>query len=197
MTRASGLAVCLRRVLVTDRVLLPEEDPVGAIAALAARHRATAVMLREKDLPARRLVELARGLVDRVPALIVAHRPEVARETGAAGVHLGWTSPSSPAARAVLHPDAWIGVSVHSVEEGVRRVAERPDYLVLGPIRATPSKAGRIEPLGFEALERLSRSVDVPVVGIGGLGLDDEQRVLATGASGLAAIRAFLVREAT
>jgi len=184
----------LGRVLVSDRGRLPESSPVAeALLALVAQHGATSLVLREKDLSDERLLEIARDLVSRASVpVVVAHRPDVARDSGAAGVHLGWNSPSVSEARAMVGPSCVVGASVHDVGEGEERARDGADYLFLGPIRTSPKQGRDQPPLGFLPLREMAGRVDIPVVGIGGLTLEDEPAVLAAGAAGWAAIRAFL-----
>jgi len=185
----------LARVMVTNRRLLASEKELPRrFLAGARRGGATLLVLREKDLPEASLEELARGLqaeAGKLPILLSGH-PELAARAGLLGVHLGWQDPSVAAAREVLPAGSLVGISVHGVEEGLSRAREEPDYLFFGPINATPSKAGLLEPRGFEALERLCRACPLPVVAIGGLCADDEARLKEAGAAGFAAIRAFL-----
>lgn len=189
----------LRRMLVTDRRLLPPAaDLTRHVARQVRRCGATCVLLREKDLPRAELAARARELVRllEVP-LLVAHIPEAAAESGAAGVSLGWSSPTVARARECLPGAAWVGIAVHGLEEGLRRASsEHPDFMLLGPVLPTPSKEGLAEPVGLGVLEELARRVQVPVVGIGGLVAADEERVLATGAAGWAAIRGLFPEEA-
>lgn len=179
------------RVLVTSRDLVGSRPFVDAVVEQAERHDATLVVLREKDLPADRLRALAEELVAKSPVpVVVAHRPEVARDARAAGVHLGWSSPGVGEAKAMLNADALVGVSVHDVDEGVERAREGADYLFMGPVETTP-KTPPQPPIGLEPVRALAARVRIPVVAIGGLRFDDLSRVRATGAAGIAAIRAF------
>lgn len=182
----------LRRVLVTGGAAARGPDLSARIARAVAAGGATAVVLREKDLERDALVRLARDVVTAAPVpVIIAHRPAAVAPAGAAGVHLGWTSPSVSEARAQIPGDARIGVSVHSVEEGLARAAEGADYLFFGPVRATPKPHGPVTPLGYDPVASLAAAVSIPVVAIGGLGPADDDAVRGTGAAGWAAIRAF------
>ena len=188
-----------RRMLVTDRRLyggsagLPER-----VARAAARHGATAVVLREKDLPGDALRELARRLLETSPVpVIVAHDPEAAREVGAAGVHLGWTSPAPLPVRDLLGQEALVGVSVHTPQElsALEEMRGSVDYVLLGPVFPTPSKEGILPPLGLERGAAMARSSSLPVVAVGGVDLSREGELLDAGFSGVAAIRAFAPAE--
>lgn len=179
------------RVLVTARRLHGDRPFGDAVADAARRHHATLIVVREKDLDDALLTEAVGAVLDRTDVpVVVAHRPEVAAETGAAGVHLGWTSGSVAEAREKLEPHALVGVSVHDVNEGLSRAADGADYLFLGPVQATP-KSHAVAPIGWAPIEELASRVSIPVVAIGGLGLQDLVSARAAGAAGIAAIRAF------
>jgi thiamine-phosphate pyrophosphorylase len=83
-----------------------------------------------------------------------------------------------------------VGVSVHDEAEAKMREAEGFDYLVFGPIFETPSKRGLFEARGLERLGELCRELSVPVVAIGGIGLEHEVAVREAGADGVAMMRA-------
>jgi thiamine-phosphate pyrophosphorylase len=150
------------------------------------------VVLRELDLPADEQVRVAREIMSLVSCpVLVARDPEVARRAGAAGVQLGWTSPTAAQARDILGPEAIVGVSVHSIEEG-RATGPEADYLLFGPIYPTPKPHGLVFPVGVVALRKLASEVPTPVVAIGGIDLSHEPELVAAGAAGIAAIRAFM-----
>ncbi len=183
----------LSRVLVTDRTLAGQRGLVDVAAEACRRAAVTMILVRELDLPPAEQVILARRLIATVPAtVIMSRRPDLAAQAGAAGVQLGQGSPALAVAREILGPAAIIGVSVHSVDEGMLRASEGADYLVLGPILATPKKAGILPPLGFGPLRELARRTHVPVVAIGGMDAAHEHEARAAGAAGVAAIRWFM-----
>jgi thiamine-phosphate pyrophosphorylase len=183
----------LRRVLVTDRALAPEGGLLAAVTRAIERAGITMVVVRELDLPPEEQVRHARDVVSavRVPVL-VARNPALALEAGAAGVQLGWDSPSAVEARAVLGIHRIIGASVHSVDEGLQAAEAGADYLLLGPIFPTPKRHGLALPLGLEAVRKLASLTTTPVVAIGGLDASHEPEARAAGAAGIAAIRAFM-----
>jgi thiamine-phosphate pyrophosphorylase len=163
------------------------------VARAVERAGITMVILRELDLPDAEQVLLARELVSRLPVpVLVARKPELAAESGAAGVQLGWNSPSADEARAVLGEKHIIGASVHSVEEGVAAAKARVDYVTLGPIFPTPKPHGLVFPVGVEAIKALAQAIGIPIVAVGGITAENEDAILAAGASGVAAIRAFM-----
>jgi thiamine-phosphate pyrophosphorylase len=155
------------------------------------------VVVRELDLPAAEQVRLGVETARRVAVpVLMARQPLLAIEAGLAGVQLGWGSPPARDARELLGPDRIVGASVHSVDEG-RTVAEAGvDYLLLGPIYPTPKRHGLVFPLGLDAIRTLVATVRVPVVAVGGIDAAREAEVLAAGAAGIAAIRAFMAEGA-
>jgi thiamine-phosphate pyrophosphorylase len=158
---------------------------------LAVR-RPALLQLRAKDLTDARLVALARAAVGAaresgVP-LIVNDRPDIARVVGADGVHLGQDDLPPDAARAVLGPDAIIGFSTHDLDQ-VRAAAAHPiDYLALGPVFRTGSKANPDPVVGPALLARARAHTSLPLVAIGGITRANVGEVVAAGADGVAVI---------
>lgn len=157
------------------------------------------IQIREKDLDARSLVELARFAVAETRAtsarVLVNDRLDVALAANAAGVHLGEKSLPLEIVtewrRCVGRLDFLIGVSCHSLDSA--RAAERggADYIFFGPVFATPSKAAFGAPQGIERLREVSASVGIPVLAIGGVNLENARASITAGAAGIAAIRLF------
>jgi len=188
---------------VTDRRGFGLEEPEAAARLLetienAGRARVDAVQLREKDLSARTMLELARAAVDRAgqAKVLVNDRLDVALAAGAAGVHLGGESVNVADVvefRAAGRAPAGflIGRSCHSLEEAMRAERDGADYIFFGPVFATPSKARFGPPQGAGALTAVCRGVRIPVVAIGGITLENARSCIAAGAAGVAAIRLF------
>lgn len=152
------------------------------------------MQLREKDLPGLELAQLARTLLPicrrhRAP-LLINDRIDVALAVGADGVHLPSDSFTAQDARVLLGPTAWIGASTHSAEQA--RGAAGADFLVFGPIYDTPSKRAYGAPQGPAVLTEVVRSVDVPVLAIGGITTANIREVRTAGACGVAVIGALL-----
>lgn len=177
------------------------DDPCWRGAALARRVESlgrggvSAIVFREKSLDdagfRREILELERQLGERGPAIIVNERVELALEVGAAAVQLSYRSAPLAEVKTRVQGLLPVGISVHSVDEGLRRVDEGAEFLVFGPVFATPSKVGRVAVQGIPALAALCRAVSVPVVAIGGIEASEAASLRAAGAAGLAAIRPF------
>lgn len=123
--------------------------------------------------------------------IVVNDRLDVALACGAAGVHLRSDSVSPGAARTLAPPGFLIGRSVHSAAEA-REAAPDADYLIAGTVFATPSKPSGHRLLGLDGLAAIVRSVNVPVLAIGGMTVERLSEVAATGAAGVAGIGIFL-----
>jgi thiamine-phosphate pyrophosphorylase len=124
--------------------------------------------------------------------LVVNDRPGLAASYDAAGVHLGQGDMPVARAREFVGPDRVIGVSVHDVEEAVRAEAEGADYVAVGPVFGTDSKAVDIGPVGPQLVDQVMARVDVPVVAIGGINAFNVGKVVATGCTRVAVISGIL-----
>jgi thiamine-phosphate pyrophosphorylase len=196
----------LRLMLITDRQLFPagapellkavEAPPMLEAVEAALEGGVTAVQLREPDLSARELYELALPLRELTKlhgaALIVNDRIDVALAVGADAVQLGWRSLNVAAARAVAGERIKIGFSAHGLADAQRAAQEGADYLILGSVFPTPSKVGLVDVLGLEQLAAISSEIALPIVGVGGIDSGNARQVIEAGARGVAVIRAIL-----
>ncbi len=181
--------------LITDRSLT-RDLPARVTAALVGLPPGRVlVQLREKDLGGRELLALARALAAVCRAagqrLIVNDRVDVAQAAGADGVHLPAAGIPAADARRLLGPDALLGVSCHSAAE-VRRAREAgASFATVSPVYDTPSKRVYGPPVGLAVL-RAAAAQGLPVIALGGVTPARVPEVLAAGAHGVAAIRAWL-----
>jgi thiamine-phosphate pyrophosphorylase len=169
------------------------------IALAAIRGGATAVQLRMKDTPERESTALARDLQPLCRAagviLIINDRVEVALEVGADGLHVGQDDLPAPAARARLGPGPFLGVSVATVDDAIAADHAGADYLGVGAIFATGTKADAGSPVGLERIREIRRAVQVPIVGIGGVTVANAADVIRAGAQGVAVITAVTLAD--
>ncbi len=204
---------------VTERKSL---DTSGAAPNVLVKIRAAIaagvdwVQIREKDLPARELLELTRAAI-RIAAehaganatrkvatgaaplgvrILVNDRLDVALAAGAGGVHLG--SESIPVREAVrwlregnAPTDFVVGVSCHSLEEVRAAQDAGATFAFFGPVFDSPAKRVFGSPQGIARLEEVCRSVKIPVLAIGGVNEENAGLCLRSGAAGIAAIRLF------
>lgn len=151
--------------------------------------------LRMKETSRSEIEEAGRVLVALAQelgvALIINDDVSLAVKLGADGVHLGPDDMPVDEARS-LAPDLIIGASAGSVERALELQAAGADYLGVGAIyEARPSKSNASAPRGPELLRQVVKAVSVPIVGIGGITLENVAEVIAAGASGAAVIRAI------
>jgi thiamine-phosphate pyrophosphorylase len=153
------------------------------------------VQLREKDLPDRDFFFLAQEFRRRTSAagvtLIINDRVDICLVVKADGVHLGQDDLPLPKARKLLGPDYIIGASTHFYEEALQAVEEGADYINVGPVFATQTKAHVSQPVGLELFKEIQASVAVPVTVMGGIKLDNLDQVLRTGARRIAVVTAL------
>ena len=175
-------------------LITPARPDLGNFLEAAIRGGVDIVQLREKELP-RREIELAaltyRRLCDTYSALfIVNDDPELARRCDADGVHVGQDDVSAEQARELLGPDAIVGLSTHSTEQ-LAASAERPvDYVSVGPVWETPTKAGR-PGVGLELITHAAMQAPHPFFAIGGIDPTNAEQAVRAGAERLCAVRAI------
>ena len=149
------------------------------------------VQLRDKGAASGRLLDQARRIVAVAPAgasLIVNDRADVARLAGAAGVHVGQDDLPASDARRIVGGGKLVGVSTHDLEQAAAATSEPVDYLAVGPIFETSTKADAAPVVGVDGLARICEAVDRPVVAIGGVTLGALGEVFAAGAASAAVV---------
>jgi thiamine-phosphate pyrophosphorylase len=179
--------------LVTDPEMTARRGLLETVAA-AVDGGVTMVQLRYKNAPARAIIEAGRALhallAPRGIPLIVNDRVDVAHAIGAEGVHVGQDDVPPAAARAILGPDAIIGLSLTS-ENQLPTVDATVNYVGLGPVFPTGTKAYSVAALGEQKFAALRRRLSCPVVAIGGITAANAVRALAAGADGVAVVSAI------
>ncbi|MFH2007821.1 MAG: thiamine phosphate synthase [bacterium] len=185
--------------VITDRRLAPAGDLPGLLARALAELPAglVGVQLREKDLGARDLCDLAREVLTvtrRAGApLLINDRLDVALAVRADGVHLAGHSLPPREARELLGPERLLGASAHSLAEARAAQEAGCDFATFGPVFATPSKARYGPPVGLEPLrEACAELATFPLLALGGVELANASSCRAAGARGVAVIRAVL-----
>ncbi len=181
--------------VITDATLQGRFSHVE-LAELAARGGADAVQFREKrPWTARALVETAvairRALADAAVCLVVDDRVDVAIAAGARAVHLGRDDLDVATARRLLGGDALIGGTANSLVEALRVAATDVDYLGVGPVFGTGSKANPAPALGLDGFRAVVEAVEKPVIAIGSITADRVRALLDAGAYGVAVISAI------
>jgi thiamine-phosphate pyrophosphorylase len=186
----------LQAILDHDAALAAGWQPAALASALLAGG-VRFVQVRAKTLPSSQLIELCDTVVGLArpygAAAIVNDRADVALMTGAAGVHVGQDDLPVTAARQLLGPHAIIGYSTHTLEQ-VERAASLPlSYIAVGPVFSTGTKDTGYVPLGLGFVREAVQLADgKPVIGIGGVTVENAADVIAAGASGVAVIADLL-----
>lgn len=176
------------------RVQRPAADVLDAFIAAGVR----LLQLRAKSSDARSFLDLARLAVARTrgrATVIVNDRVDIAQIAGADGAHVGQDDLTPEAARQILGADAIVGLSTHDVAQVQAALAAPIDYVAIGPVFGTATKDTGYTAVGVDmvaAAAALARPHGVPVVGIGGITIDNGATVLAAGASSVCVISDLL-----
>ncbi|HEY6421316.1 MAG TPA: thiamine phosphate synthase [Candidatus Binataceae bacterium] len=179
MVLGAASRASFRLYLITDRRVVKSGDLLGACKAALEAARdyapagAVAIQLREKDMPARELYELAirlREICTTTGALLIVNdRVDIAVAAGADGVHLPFDSIGVSQARKLLDTERLIGVSTHSPPDIAGAAREGADFAVFGPVFDPLSKAPSGPGWGANGLAAACRAGRLPVYGLGGI----------------------------
>jgi thiamine-phosphate pyrophosphorylase len=181
-----ALRHALRLVYIVDPASARDGDRLDAVLGTGG----TALWLRAPGANGAETYRTARDLQTRCQAhgavLLVGDRADVALAVGARGLQLGFRSPPLKAVRPIF--PGWIGISCHSAQDLAAAAEGGADFAVLSPVFGVPDK-GR--PLGLSVFHRLVDEAPLPVVALGGIDDANVAEVRATGAIGVAVIRAL------
>jgi thiamine-phosphate diphosphorylase len=162
----------------------------AGLSAAGGARTVTILQLRAPDLGGRELEREARNLVSASPLpVLVSSRCDVALAVDAAGVNLPECDIAVRDARKILG-ERLVGRSVHSLEAALAAEAAGADFVIFGPVWSSRSHPGT-PPAGVDALARIARALQIPVIAIGGLTRERISETLAAGAAGYAAIGMF------
>jgi thiamine-phosphate pyrophosphorylase len=160
---------------------------------------ATLVQVRAKRLATRDLLNATEAILRRAETVratvIVNDRGDIARMASAAGVHVGQDDLTPLQVRAVVGQDAIVGLSTHTAEQLDAALRQPINYVAVGPVFATGTKATGYEPIGVEAVRAaasMAASRRLPLVCIGGVTLKRAQSVIEAGAQSVAVISDLL-----
>lgn len=183
----------LQLYAVTDRSWLQDRSLV-AVVRESLDGGVTCVQLREKDLDEVRFLEEARQLQQlcreyEVPFL-VNDNVDIALVVDADGVHVGQNDMEALQVREKLGPDKIIGVSAQTVEQAILAQQHGADYLGVGAVFPTGSKADA-EDVSYDTLKAICDAVTIPVVAIGGITAKNIKMLVHSGICGAAVISAI------
>ncbi len=169
------------------------------VAEICVRMGVRMLQLREKYMPDRELLALARRLraITRSTEtnFVINDRPDIAVLSDADFLHLGQDDIPVEEARRIVG-DMKIGLSTHSLEQAREALKKNPDYIGFGPIYPTPTKEKPDPVVGTENLKKVLEFAHVPVVAIGGLFPENISKVLLAGARNVAMVRYFMQAQA-
>jgi len=180
--------------VILDAALLPN-DPVEFEKRLI-QAGARLFQYRNKTAPARELLQAtqALGVTARQEggSFLVNDRPDIARLAWANGVHVGQDDLDVAAARAIVGLEAIVGISTHNMEQFKAAADTDADYIAVGPVFETRSKAKPDPVVGLALIREARRLTSKPIVAIGGITLDRAAEVIAAGADSVAVISDIL-----
>ncbi len=164
------------------------------VARAALQGGARFLQFRDKEMSTRALLATARALRQLTREagawLVVNDRVDIALAVGAEGVHVGNEDMPLALARRLLGAQAIIGASVDTVEAARAAQAAGADYLGVGPVYPTGSKADAGAAIGLGRLQEIARATELPILAIGGLTVENTAAVIRAGAAGVAVISA-------
>ncbi len=150
---------------------------------------------RHKNASAGEALNVSRNLASLLQpqgiTFIVNDRPDIAAIAEASGVHVGQDDLGVEATRTLVGGKI-IGISTHNLEQFQKAAGSSADYIAVGPIFATSSKANPDPVVGTELIRRVRALTDKPIVAIGGIKLENAGEVIAAGANSVAVISDIL-----
>ncbi len=184
-----------RLYVILDAALLtvPETECAQKLAAAGVR----LLQYRNKSAPARELFECSKRLscllIPQGVTFVVNDRADVAAAAEASGVHAGQEDLRAEAARSVIGTGKLLGVSTHNVDQFKEAAATSADYVAVGPVFSTSTKANPDPVVGIELIRGIRPLTDKPIVAIGGITLERAAEVLQAGADSVAVISDILL----
>lgn len=177
------LSECLLYGIIDTGYVTPEK--IVPMTRSLIRGGADILQLRAKKESTYEILSMARELAPicreaGIP-FILNDYPELVRDCGAAGAHVGQDDLSVAKARRLAGPGALIGKSTHSLEQALASAGEKPDYIGFGPLFATPTKPDYL-PIGTNDIMEVHRLLELPIFCIGGIKHSNLARVVTAGA---------------
>ncbi len=184
-----------RLYVILDAALLtvPEIEFAQKLAGAGVR----LLQYRNKSASSRELFEsasrLSSFLVPSGVSFLVNDRADVASLAGASGVHVGQEDLGVEEARSVIGVGKLVGVSTHNLEQFQRAAQTTADYIAVGPVFSTSTKANPDPVTGINFIRRVRALTSKPIVAIGGITLDRAAEVIGAGADSVAVISDILL----
>ena len=176
---------------ILDAACFPDAAAMFAAAGELAAAGCTLLQYRNKSGNARQMLEEARELKARLAAnvsLIMNDRADLCLAVAFDGLHVGQDDLSPEAARKIIGSARWLGVSTHNPEQLAEADKTSADYLAIGPVFATISKANPDPVVGLAGVRRARELTHKPLVAIGGITRANARSVIDAGADAVAVI---------
>lgn len=186
---------------VTDRAWLGKNfccETLSDAVFQAIEGGATLIQLREKELSEKEFLDEAFSIKEicaskKIP-LIINDNVKIAKETDVCGVHIGQSDMELKEARKILGADKIIGVSCQTVEQALQAEKNGADYLGVGAVFSTSTKADA-DNVSISTLKEICRAVKIPVVAIGGISLQNMSQLKGSGIAGVSVISAIFAQQ--
>lgn len=180
---------------ILDAACFPDAAAMFAAAEEVTAAGCTLLQYRNKSGNTRRMLAEARELRVRLGVgvkLIMNDRADLCLAAQYDGLHVGQDDLSPEAARRIIGPDRWLGVSTHNPRQLADADQTSADYLAIGPVFATTSKANPDPAVGLEGVRRARELTRKPLVAIGGITRANAHSVIDAGADAVAVISDLL-----
>jgi len=182
---------------ITDRAWLGEKT-LTQVVEEAILGGATFIQLREKDLSYDEFLKAAievKAITDKykVP-FVINDNVDIAVAAGADGAHIGQSDEEIRIAREKLGPNKIIGLSAGTLEEAIKAEQNGADYLGVGAVFNTSTKLDA-RTVSFEDLKKITETVRIPVVAIGGISTENILELRGTGIAGISVVSAIFAQD--
>ncbi len=199
--KSAELKKSLLLYAVTDRAWLGKNfccETLSDAIFQAIEGGATLIQLREKELSEKEFLDEAFSIKEicaskKIP-LIINDNVKIAKETDVCGVHIGQSDMELKEARKILGAEKIIGVSCQTVEQALQAEKNGADYLGVGAIFSTSTKADA-DNVSISTLKEICRAVKIPVVAIGGISLQNMSQLKDSGIAGVSIISAIFAQQ--
>jgi len=184
-----------RLYAILDVSLWPDSSAFLLAAEELAAAGVTLLQYRNKQGNARQMLEHAQSLRNALGSrikLIMNDRADLCLAAGFDGLHIGQDDISPEAARRIIGPHRWLGISTHNPEQIAEADKTDADYLAIGPVFVTTSKAKPDPVIGIEGVRWARELTSKPLVAIGGITRTNARSVIDAGADSLAVISDLL-----
>lgn len=180
--------------LVTDRTNKTDNEFLNIIEE-AIKGGVSIIQIREKEADTLECYNISKKVKEicskyNVP-LIINDRIDIALAIDADGVHIGQSDMPIKIARKLIGNDKILGISAHNIQEAKEAEENSADYLGVGAIFSTSTKKDASD-ISIDTLKDITSSVNIPTVAIGGINLDNVEKLKDTNISGISVVSAIM-----